>query len=159
MDDRHWDSEDEAQTFRAFLLATHLLLDRLDRELQRNAEMPLAYFQILACLSEAPERALRMSDLAAHLHASKSRLSHAAARLEERGWVQRLSCPSDKRGAFAVLTDHGARALEAASPGLAQCAHQHLFAQLTQAQLRELRALSETLAAHLCSGADQDSRD
>ena len=151
MDDRHWDNQDQAHCFRAFLLATHLLLDRLDRELQRQAEMPLAYFQILSCLAQAPERSLRMSDLAASLHASKSRLSHAAARLEERGWVERLSCPEDKRGAYAVLTERGARALEQASPGLAQCMRQHLFDQLSADQLKQLRALSEHIAGHLCT--------
>ncbi len=159
MDDRHWDNDDQAHCFRAFLLATHLLLDRLDRELQRNAEMPLAYFQILACLAQAPEHALRMSDLAANLHASKSRLSHAATRLEERGWVQRLSCPEDKRGSLAVLTDHGARALEAASPGLAQCMREHLFDQLTAAQLKQLRSLSEHIAGHLCGAAEPGPAD
>ncbi len=159
MDDRHWENEDQAETFRAFLLATHLLLDRLDRELQRNAQMPLAYFQILACLSTAPGRSLRMSDLAAHLHASKSRLSHATARLEERGWVQRLSCPEDRRGAFAILTDHGARALEQASPRLAQCMRNHLFNHLTPAQLKQLRYLSEHIAGHLSRTAKHEGFD
>ncbi len=159
MDDRHWDNEDQAHCFRAFLTATHLLLDRLDRELQRNAAMPLAYFQILSCLAQAPERALRMSDLAAHLHASKSRLSHAATRLEERGWLQRHSCPDDKRGAYAVLTERGARALEEASPGLARCMRSHLFDQLTPDQLKQLRGLSEHIAARLCSNPDYPDQD
>ena len=159
MDDRHWDNEDQAHCFRAFLLATHLLLDRLDRELQRQAEMPLAYFQILACLAQAPDRALRMSDLAANLHASKSRLSHAATRLEERGWMERYSCPEDKRGAFAVLTDRGAHALEEASPGLAQCMRDHLFDQLSPDQLKQLRALSEHIATHLCSTGEHSTND
>ncbi len=159
MHDRHWENENQARCCRAFLVATHLLLDRLDRELQRKAEMPLAYFKILACLAEAPGRSLRMSDLAARLHASKSRLSHAAARLEERGWLRRLSCPDDKRGAIAVLTDQGARALEQALPNLAQCMREQLFNHLTPAQLEQLRSLSEHIATHLCGPAEQDPRD
>jgi DNA-binding MarR family transcriptional regulator len=151
MDGRHWPDPEQAHTFRAFLQAANLLLDRLDRELQRTAEMPLAYFEILACLAQAPERTLRMSDLAQHLHASRSRLSHSVARLEERGWVQRISCPTDKRGTFAELTRSGVAALEHAVPGLARCVDQHLFAQLTPAQMGELRCMSEAIAGHLCT--------
>jgi DNA-binding MarR family transcriptional regulator len=151
MDGRHWPDPEQAHTFRVFLEAANLLLDRLDRELQRTAEMPLAYFEILACLAQAPDRTLRMSDLAEHLHASRSRLSHSVARLEERGWVQRISCPTDKRGTYAELTRSGVAALDHASPGLARCVDQHLFAQLTPAQMAELRCMSEAIAGHLCT--------
>ena len=68
-------------------------------------------------LSEAPGRALRMSQLAEASTSSKSRLSHAVARLEERGWIRRTDCPTDRRGQVAQLTDEGFAALAAAAPG------------------------------------------
>ena len=65
------------------------MFDVLDRQLQRDADMPHAYFEVLVRLSEAPDRSLRMSELADLTLSSRSRLSHAVARLEERGWVVR----------------------------------------------------------------------
>ena len=66
-------------------------MDRLDRELQRDAGMPHAYYEILVRLSEQPDRSLRMSELAERSQSSRSRVSHAVARLEEAGWVRRES--------------------------------------------------------------------
>ena len=65
------------------------LLAAVDGQLQRDAGMPLAYYEILVRLSEAPDRSLRMTQLAEASSSSKSRVSHAVARLEERGWVRR----------------------------------------------------------------------
>ena len=93
-----WLDEQEQQTWRAFLSVTQLLSDQLDRELQRDAKIPHAYYEILVRLSEAPDRTLRMSQLADSTLSSRSRLSHAVARLEEAGWVERRSCPTDRRG-------------------------------------------------------------
>ena len=67
--------------------------------------MPHTYYMILAMLSEAPDRTLRMSELALITGTSQSRLSHAASRLEEAGWIERRRCPTDKRGFLATLTD------------------------------------------------------
>src|SRR5438067_1242228 len=93
-----WLDDDEQCAWRAFLAATQLLMDQLDRELQAGVGIPHAYYEILVRLSEAPGRAMRMSDLADRCQSSRSRLSHAAARLEERGWVRRETVPSDRRG-------------------------------------------------------------
>jgi DNA-binding MarR family transcriptional regulator len=159
MESRRLQHDDHEQALEAFLLVANLLRERIDRELQRGSGIPLAYFQILDCLSRAPERTLRMSDLASHLHASRSRLSHSITRLEERGWVERASCPTDKRGTLATLTERGLSALETASPSLVQSALQHLFAQLAPAEVQQLRALSESLAAHLFSLEDEHPLD
>ena len=97
-----WLTDDEQHTWRAFLEATRRLDEQLDRELQHNAGIPLAYYTILVILSEAPDRTLRMSDLAQATWSSRSRLSHAVDRLEEKGWIIRRSCPSDKRGSFCA---------------------------------------------------------
>ena len=83
--DTQWLDDDEQRTWRAFLTAQRLLFDRLERQLQRDAGLPHAYYEILVRLSEAPDRTLRMSQLADSSLSSRSRLSHAVARLEERG--------------------------------------------------------------------------
>ena len=78
-------------------------------------------------LSETPGRRRRMSELADATQSSRSRLSHAVARLEELGWVRREACPSDRRGQEAVLTDEGFAALEQAAPMHVESVRDHLF--------------------------------
>ncbi|MBM0260844.1 MarR family winged helix-turn-helix transcriptional regulator [Micromonospora sp. 4G55] len=144
-----WLDPDEQRTWRAFLTASRALMDTLDRELQRDAGMPHAYYEILVRLSEAPGRQLRMSELADVTGSSRSRLSHAAARLEAAGWLRREDCPTDRRGQVAVLTDDGFAALAAAAPGHVDGVRRHLFDALSPAQVDQLRRISETLVAHL----------
>ncbi len=144
-----WLTDDEQRTWRAFLEATRRLDEQLDRELQHEAGMPLTYYTILAMLSEAPGRTLRMSELARITWSSRSRLSHAVDRLEEKGWVTRISCPSDKRGAFALLTDAGFAVLEAAAPGHVEGVRRHMFDQLTPEQVETLGTISQKLAQRL----------
>ncbi|MGN9776457.1 MarR family winged helix-turn-helix transcriptional regulator [Micromonospora sp. H33] len=144
-----WLNPDEQRTWRAFLTATRGLMDTLDRELQRDAGMPHAYYEILVRLSEAPERRLRMSDLADATGSSRSRLSHAIARLEAAGWVRREECPTDRRGQLALLTDEGFATLAAAAPGHVEGVRRHLFDALSPAQVDQLRRISETLVDHL----------
>src|SRR5690606_41675645 len=93
--------------------------------------MPHAYYMILVALSEAPGRSMRMSELASKAQSSQSRLSHAVARLEGRGWVRRERCPEDRRGNIAGLTDDGFAALESAAPGHREVARPALFAPLS----------------------------
>jgi DNA-binding MarR family transcriptional regulator len=147
-----WLNEEEQRTWRAFLHASRALWDTLDRELQRDAGMPHAYYEILVRLSEAPSRMLRMSDLAEATSSSRSRLSHAVARLEEYGWVRREDCPTDRRGQLAVLTDGGFRVLEAAAHGHVEGVRTHLFDQLTPEQVAQLREISEAMLDHLDPG-------
>jgi DNA-binding MarR family transcriptional regulator len=144
-----WLDPDEQRTWRAFLAATRALMDSLDRELQRDAGMPHAYYEILVRLSEAPGRQLRMNQLADASGSSRSRLSHAVARLEQTGWVRRENCPTDRRGQVAVLTDLGFEALAAAAPGHVEGVRQHLFDPLSPAQVNQLRQISEALVHHL----------
>jgi len=144
-----WLDADEQRTWRAFLAASRALMDTLDRELQRAAGLPHAYYEILVRLSEAPGRRLRMSELATLTGSSRSRLSHAAARLEESGWIDREECPTDRRGQVAVLTDQGFTVLAAAAPGHVEGVRRHLFDPLTPAQVDQLRRISETLSARL----------
>ncbi|RIV39779.1 MarR family winged helix-turn-helix transcriptional regulator [Micromonospora radicis] len=144
-----WLDPDEQHTWRAFLAASRALMDTLDRELQRDAGMPHAYYEILVRLSEAPERRLRMSELADTTGSSRSRLSHAVARLEAAGWVRREDCPTDRRGQLALLTDEGFATLAAAAPGHVEGVRRHLFDPLSPAQVDQLRRISEALTDHL----------
>jgi DNA-binding MarR family transcriptional regulator len=146
-----WLSADEQCAWRAYLEASQRLFEQLDRELDREVGMPLAYYQILAMLSEVPGHTLRMSDLAAQTWSSRSRLSHAVDRLEEKGWVERLSCPSDKRGAYAVLTDAGQRVLEAAAPSHVSSVRRLVFDQLTPEDLDALGRLSRKIADRIAA--------
>ena len=92
-----WLDDEEQRAWRSFLRAAAAIDEALDRQLQRDAGMPHAYYQVLAMLSEAPDRTLRMSQLAEQTTSSASRLSHAVARLEEKGWVRRDKHPTDRR--------------------------------------------------------------
>ena len=144
-----WLDADEQKAWRAWLYSTLLLQDRLDRELTHETGISHAYYEILVALSEAPGRAMRMSELADRCLSSRSRLSHAVSRLEERGWVRRQVCESDGRGQLAVLTDDGFAALEAAAPVHVEGVRTHLFDQLTPQQVANMRDIGETLLRHL----------
>jgi DNA-binding MarR family transcriptional regulator len=97
---------------------------------------------------------LRMTEIADRLRFSKSRLTHAIGRLEERGWVQRAACPTDRRGTYAVLTEAGEQALAAAAPVHVAGVRRHLFDRLTSEQVEQLWAIGEAIAAPLI--ADQN---
>src|SRR5919108_6651958 len=112
-----WLTSAEQRAWRAYVAATHLLEDAIDRQLQQDAGMPHLYYSILANLSETPERRLRMTDLAERLKITRSRLTYAVARLEKDGLVRREECRWDKRGSIAALTDEGMAVLESAAPG------------------------------------------
>ena len=144
-----WLDADEQRAWRASMYSWMLLEDRLDRELTRETGISHAYYEILVQLSETEGRALRMSELADRCLSSRSRLSHAVSRLEERGWVRRQLCPEDGRGQLAVLTDEGFVALEAAAPVHVESVRRHLFDQLSPAQVAAMRDIGETLLAHL----------
>jgi DNA-binding MarR family transcriptional regulator len=147
-----WLSEEEQRVWRAFLTAIRLLTDELDRELQRDAGMPHTYYEILVALSEAPSRTLRMNELADVCQSSRSRLSHAVARLEEAGWVRRDACPTDRRGALAVMTDEGFSAIEAAAPGHVAAVRRSVFDVLSDEQVRQLGEISAAIRDGLQKG-------
>ena len=147
-----WLDADEQRAWRAYMYSWMLLEDRLDRELTRTAGISHAYYEILVQLSETEGRALRMSELAERCLSSRSRLSHAVSRLEERGWVRRQVCPEDGRGQLAVLTDEGFAALEEAAPVHVEGVRRHLFDQLSPEQVAAMRDIGETLLRHLNEG-------
>jgi DNA-binding MarR family transcriptional regulator len=159
-----WLTAEEQQAWRAFLIAVHTLFSAVDGQLMRDAAIPLGYYEILVSLSEAEGHALRMSQLAEASTSSKSRLSHAVARLEERGWVERLDCPTDRRGQIARLTEAGFAALDKAAAGHVAQVRRSLFDRLNPEQVRQLTEIAAAIAAGeageggccaaSCSGAD-----
>ncbi|MGW0081158.1 MarR family winged helix-turn-helix transcriptional regulator [Streptomyces sp. NPDC003393] len=144
-----WLTADEQHVWRAYLHATTLLEDHLDRQLQRDAGMPHIYYGLLVKLAEAPRRRLRMTELAMDAKITRSRLSHAVARLEKNGWVRREDCSSDKRGQFAVLTDEGRDVLRRTAPGHVDAVRQALFDRLTPEQQKSLGEIMQIVAEGL----------
>lgn len=144
-----WLTEDEQRVWRSYLHAKTLLEDHLDRQLQRDAGMPHIYYGLLVGLAEAPGRRLRMTELAMNAKITRSRLSHAVARLEKNGWVRREDCPSDKRGQFAVLTDEGAEVLRRTAPGHVAAVRQAMFERLTPEQQQALGEIMQIVAEGL----------
>jgi DNA-binding MarR family transcriptional regulator len=140
---------EEARTWAAYSRAARRLFAQLDREVQRDAGLPMSYWELLRHLADAPERAMRMSELAEVTRSAPSRLTHAVSQLEADGLVCRRQCTSDRRGSHAELTDKGAEALAAAGVAAARSLREHFFGSLTPDELAQLRGLSETLLAHL----------
>lgn len=148
-----WLTAEEQHAWRVYLESNLLLFDALDRQMQQDSGMPHGYYEILVRLSESPSRAMRMSELALATRSSRSRLSHAVARLEERGWVERLDCASDRRGQVAHLTDEGMSVLEAAAPGHVEAVRANMIDQLTPQQIAALAEIGEALLQHLAPEA------
>jgi DNA-binding MarR family transcriptional regulator len=144
-----WLSENEQRAWRAYLNANRVLTEALECQLQREADIPHGYYEILVRLSEAPDRELRMSQLAEASISSKSRISHAVSRLEERGWVRRVDCAADKRVQICRLTDAGFTALAAAAPGHVERVRSAVFDALSPAQVTQLRRISEAIAEQI----------
>jgi DNA-binding MarR family transcriptional regulator len=145
MTEPRWLSAEEQAAWRSFVDGFRALIDVLDRQLQAENNLPHTYFEVLIPLSEAENRTMRMSELAEAARSSRSRLSHAVARLEERGWVRRLDCPTDRRGQLAQLTDEGFAVVEAAAPGHVQAVRRYLIDRLSPQQLKAMGEIGEVL--------------
>ncbi|NNN37037.1 MarR family transcriptional regulator [Streptomyces sp. S3(2020)] len=151
-----WLTPKEQRAWRAFIAASHLLEDAIDRQLQQDAGMPHLYYSILATLSETPERRLRMTDLAEGLKITRPRLTYAVTRLEKDGLVRRESCRWDKRGSIAVLTDEGMAEVERAAPGHVETVRATLFDRLSAEQVGQLEEISRAIADGLQEGSGDE---
>jgi DNA-binding MarR family transcriptional regulator len=140
-----WLTPEEQTSWRRFIDGTRALVDALDRQLQVDSSIPHAYYEVLVPLSEAPCRSMRMSELAEKARSSRSRLSHAISRMEERGWVKRVDCSTDKRGQVAMLTDEGLEVVKAAAPGHVAAVRKYLIDRLTPEQLAVLGELGDVM--------------
>ncbi|MFK4866542.1 MarR family winged helix-turn-helix transcriptional regulator [Streptomyces sp. CSMPJR101] len=148
-EEARWLTTDQQRVWCSYIEATTLLDDHLDRQLQRDAGMPHLYYGLLVALAESPERRLRMTELARYAKITRSRLSHAVARLEGNGWLRRENCPDDKRGQFAVLTDEGLEVLRRTAPGHVQAVRQALFDRLSPEQQKALGEIMKIVAEGL----------
>ncbi|MEU0937740.1 MULTISPECIES: MarR family transcriptional regulator [unclassified Embleya] len=144
-----WLSDEDQCVWRQIIAVINMLPPRLERELQRAHGLSLHDYQILVQLSEHPDREVRLSDLAEATQQSKSRLSHQMTRMENAGLVARRNCPTDRRGAYAVLTEEGWRVLEAAAPTHVESVREHLMDVMTPAQKQVVGAAFGAVADKL----------
>lgn len=129
--------------WRAYLEATRQLNRELDRQLIRDSQISLTDFEILVYLSEAPEGALRMWELADRLSATRGGATRAVSRLEAQGWVRRTECAEDRRGMIARITDAGYEAVHAASRGHVEAVRRILFDGLEPGDVAVLERVFE----------------
>lgn len=148
-DDTPWLTAQEQEAWRAWIAATLLLQDRLGRDMQEQHGLSFADYEILVQLSEHPDRRMRMSDLAERTLSSRSRLTHQVARMEQAGLVTRERCEDDRRGMYAILTDHGWRAIVEAAPDHVASVRRHLIDPLGPRRFTELGRICETILAEL----------
>lgn len=121
------------------------LISALEGQLQRDANLSLFGYLVLAGLSDAPERTLPMSHLAVLANGSLSRLSHAVTTLERRGWVRRSPDRDNGRITNATLTDAGYAKLVAAAPGHVETVRRLVLDPISGARLRELGETSRLI--------------
>ena len=137
----------ELAAWRAFLRAHATITRRLEAELVAEHDLPLASYDVLVQLSEAPDRALRMTELAERVLLSRSGLTRLVDRLERDGLVRRQACPEDARGTLAVLTEQGLDRLRAAWPTHLRGVAQHVTDRLSTDELATLERLLGRLVA------------
>ncbi|WP_211335269.1 MarR family winged helix-turn-helix transcriptional regulator [Lentzea flaviverrucosa] len=126
-----------------------LLPTALDRQLRDDAGLPHAHYRVLTMLSAERDGSMRMTQLARRAGTTTTRLSHAVSVLEERGWVERSACPTDKRGQVARLTDEGWNFLRSAAPGHVAEVRRLVFDHLTDDDVARLREITAKLLPSL----------
>ena len=145
MPEPQWLTDQEQSTWRALVALIRTVNDQLERQLQRDAQITHAGYEVLVVLSEHQQGAPRMSDLAVSLGWSQSRLSHAITWLEKSGWVERTPCPTDKRSSLAQLTDKGRQKLADAAPGHVAAVRHLVIDALTPEQQQALTQISRAI--------------
>ncbi|MEU9608793.1 MarR family transcriptional regulator [Streptomyces sp. NPDC048057] len=143
-----WLTDDEQITWRAHLDVNRLLMHQLERDLQPFG-LTLNDYEILVNLSESDDLRMRMSDLAAATLQSKSRLSHQITRMENAGLVRRENCESDRRGLFAVLTEHGMATMRRVAPHHVASVRRHFIDLMSPEALADLRDSLLPVVDHL----------
>jgi DNA-binding MarR family transcriptional regulator len=152
-----WLSDPEQRAWRGLLQMTTRLEAELNRELQEASGLSLADYDVLVPLSEQPQGRLRVFELASALGWERSRLSHHLARMQRRGLLVREDCPTDRRGAFVVLTDQGRTAIEQAAPAHVETVRRLVFEGLTDEQVRSLQTLTESVLGRLDTPAQTEA--
>lgn len=141
----NWLDDEEMDAWIQVAILLSRLPHALDAQLLRDAQLTHFEYEVLASLSEAPDRTLRMSALAELANGSLSRLSHVVTRLEKRDWVQRRPCPDDGRFTNASLTQAGWEKVVATAPGYAANVRNLVVDRLSRAQIRQLAAIGKRI--------------
>lgn len=144
-----WLDDDEQRAWRALVALLMRLPVALERQLERDADLTHFEYFVLALLSEADGRTLRLSHLAAQADASLSRLSHVVTRLERRGLVRREPCPEERRATNAVLTDDGLALVIATAPGHVAEVRRRVFDALTTRDVADLARIADRIVARV----------
>lgn len=147
--DARWLDDEEIVAWVRLAAVLELLPAALDSQLRRDADLTHFEYFVLAMLSEAPQRTLRMTALAARTNATLPRLSHVIRRLEQRGLVERFPCPEDGRATNARLTETGWAKVVATAPGHVQTVRTYVIDALTSEQITQLSAITEAMLARL----------
>lgn len=137
---------DEEALIRSLGRVMYALPRVMDSDLMRERRMSLTDYTVLMHLSETPERRMRMSELAATCDFSLSGMTRVVARLENQGLVQRVSCETDARVSYAVLTDSGLARLEEAWPTNLASVRRHIFDHLEGMDIARLARAFERFA-------------
>lgn len=148
MDDP-WLDETEREAWLRLVAVLELLPAALDSQLRTESDVTHFEYFVLAMLSEAPERTLRMSSLAQRTNATLPRLSHVVRRLEDRGLVERCPCPEDGRATNARLTGAGWTVVVGAAAGHVSTVRRLVLDPLSRDQLRQLRDIGDALLTRL----------
>jgi DNA-binding MarR family transcriptional regulator len=140
-----WLDDREMAAWVRLAAVMELLPGVLDQQLRRDSDVTHFEYWVLAMLSEAPDRTLRMTALAARTSGTLPRLSHVVKRLEDRGLVERFPCPEDRRATNARLTDAGWQLVRQAAPGHLEAVRSSVVDALTPEQLEQLKAISDAI--------------
>ena len=144
-----WLDDKEMAAWLRLVAVVELLPGVLDSQLRRDSGLTHFEYYVVAVLSEAPRRTLRMSGLAQRTNATLARLSHVVRRLEARGLVERFPCPEDARGTNARLTDAGWETVVAAAPGHVTTVREHVLDALSREQVAQLTEITTALLTRL----------
>ncbi len=145
MDDTPWLTPAQLRSWMNFVAVVELLPGVLDGQLQRDSDLSHFEYFVLAVLSEAPTRTLRMTALSERTNSTLPRLSHVVARLEKRGFVDRKPCAEDRRATNASLTETGWHKVVTTAPGHVSTVRHHVIDPLSPAQIEQLGVIAEAM--------------
>jgi DNA-binding MarR family transcriptional regulator len=154
MDDERWLTGEQLAAWKKFIAVVALVPGVLDTQLQKDADLTHFEYFTLAMLSEAPDRTLRMTALASRTNATLSRLSHVVSRLEDRGYVTRSPCPTDRRATNATITEKGWRKVVATAPGHVDTVRDRIMDPLDERDVADLDRVMTRILGRL----DPDGR-
>lgn len=149
MTEPRWLTSDELAAWTRLVAVVELLPGVLDSQLQRDAELTHFEYFTLAMLSEAEDRTLRMTALAARTNSTLPRLSHVVSRLEKRGFIERVPCPEDRRATNARLTEAGWEKVVATAPGHVETVQDAVIGALDERDISDLRRITGKILARL----------